>query len=139
MVPGPDGVVTVTISDIIEETRERDPLIADNTDIRFLHGSFVERVKHLLGLIRRPHARYILYFEINVGHEQTDRVGPDGWGLLDGLDGRYYTITPDDLPFSVKIEGLPQGTRIRPVFLRWAGLDVIETIKVSLTCTTRED
>ncbi len=139
VVPGPDGRVTVTISDIVEETRDRGLFRADNRDIKILHGTAIERINHLLDIIHKPHARYMLYFEINLGHEQTDRVGPDGWGLLDGLDGHYYLITPDDLPFSVTVDGLPQGTRFRPVLLRWVGLDVIETIKVSLTCTSHEE
>ncbi len=129
VVAGPDGRVTVTISDVVEETRNRNKLMDDNGDIRIFHGSFKERVKDALRLFNDPHAQYTLYFEINLGD-------PNGWALLDGLNGYYYTISLKEPNLTTTIEGLPKDARLRAVVLRWAGRDVIESLKVSLTCTT---
>ncbi len=128
---GPDGRVSVTVFDIVEETRERGALRADNRDIRIFHGSASERAHSFWDLFSNPHAEYKMYFEINLGDT-------DGWARLDAPNCNSYNISLDQPPMSVVLDRLPPGTRVRAVVIKEDGLDVIESVKVSLTCTTHE-
>ncbi len=103
--------VLISVSHVIEEHRERGNFLSDSG-----------RVRPVAEWIWRPHAKYTLTHEINVG-PNTDM----GWAHLPGYD---YEIKPGGAK-SYTVE-LPAGAKIRARVLRLGGEDTVESVILTL-------